>query len=248
MRSLRMAEYVLTDEDKNIIAKDMETDKTLLFIANPKNFKFSIGDILNCEELRYDGKTGKDVWKRREAGIGLPHRYKYVFENELGIGYVQRLSVNGGKLVEQPICVTKFDPRLTRFVVDQEYADHLLLAEPGETFDLKWDYKVKRKQREEMNKYNDSIKEKFTTQQEAAQLVSNLTPGTKFWMSTHGRKSPHHLEYEVAGILIDKFYPANTKLSYRVPAYGNSYMYDISVGQLMHHCVWLTKPRFKNEV
>src|SRR5690349_10099313 len=146
--------YDVTQEDRDTMARDMKTDRTLKHIANLSFYKFSVGDVLVREEKYHDYKNDKIEWKVRTDNNNIPYKYVYVFENELEVGYIRRLSVNGQKFVERPMCITGFDPLQTRFALDPEYADHMLLAVEGEEFDTKSRYAEAKKKREKIHRAN----------------------------------------------------------------------------------------------
>ena len=173
-----MANYVKTKEDLEIEAFDMRTNKALKYIRDVGFYKFNLGDIL----VREDNHS-KQGWKRKEASNGVPYRYVYLFENDLGVGYIRRMSVTGKHLVDKPICVVEFDPDTTRFILDPGYADHLLFGESEDNFDLKSDYAEAKKKREAIYKANLKIKEDFSSDALFKSFMDNLKVGDTLWIS-----------------------------------------------------------------
>lgn len=169
--------YEKTPVDLQIEQHDLETNMVLKHLRNLNAYKYNIGDVLIREDKTYD-----NTWKVHLAQCGLPYKYVYVFENELGVGYIRRMSINGSKFVEKPVCVVEFNPNKTRFRVDPAYLDHLLLAEEGEEFDFKTDYKNARKKRLAMYKANEKLREKIETEDEALAFMESLQPGDEIWM------------------------------------------------------------------
>lgn len=173
--------YVKDANDRRIESADMVYNKTLLYLRDVDNFKFNIGDILIRED--FWGET----WKLKSASCGLPYKYVYVFENELGVGYIRRLSINGTSFVDQATCVVDFDPRLVKFQLDPNYANNLLLGE-SDGFDLKLDYKEAKKRREAIHYKNEKLAEKTSSIAEIKTLLEKLKPGDSFWIGKSVRR------------------------------------------------------------
>lgn len=192
--------YEITQEDKDVMQHDLAHDRTLKYLRNLSFYKFSIGDVLIREEKTYSYKTNETSWETKIAGCDLPYKYVYVFENELGVGYIRRLSVNGRKFVEKPICVTEFDPDQTRFSLDPEYADHMLLANEDEEFDAKSRYNELKKKREALHRKNKKVSLRFENEAAAREWVLTLKPGDQFWYGygiSSIRKEPYFLHNTV---------------------------------------------------
>lgn len=168
-------EYTVTQDDLNIIKRDLATNRTLKHLKDLSFYKFSVGDVLVREDRGYDKQ-----WNVHTAACGLPYRYMYVFENELGVGYIRRLSVKGDHFVEFPICTVDFDPETTRFKVDPSYADQLLIGEDA-GFDPKGDYKAARKKKEAVYRANDKLREKLDTEAEVLAFLKKLKVGDQIW-------------------------------------------------------------------
>lgn len=174
--------YEITQEDKDVMLRDMQTDRTLKHLRNLSFYKFTVGDVLVREEkYRNYQATGKSEWKIRMASDNLAYKYVYVFENDLGVGYIRRLSVNGRKFVETPLCVTQFDPDETRFTLDPEYADHMLLASEDEEFDIKTRYAEAKKRREQVNRKNKKIAIQMPDEATAVAWMKTLKIGDEIW-------------------------------------------------------------------
>lgn len=176
--------YEITSEDQKIMAKDLANDRVLKHLRNLSFYKFAIGDVLIREEKfqKYDG-TGAAEWKVYIADCKIPYKYVYVFENELGVGYIRRLSVNGRKFVERPICITEFDPDRTRFLLDPEYADHMLLSSENEEFDTKSRYNEIKKKREQINRKNKKLRVQIDSVEQAIAWFKTLKIGDQVWVS-----------------------------------------------------------------
>lgn len=172
--------YDITLEDKQTMERDMQTDRTLKHLKNLSFYKFTIGDVLVREE-KYNNHDGKCEWKVRMADTNLAYKYVYVFENELGVGYIRRLSVNGRKFVERPMCITEFDPDQTRFSLDPEYADHMLLSAEDEEFDTKTRYADAKKKREQIHRKNKKIAVSLLDEAAAVAWMNTLKVGDQIW-------------------------------------------------------------------
>lgn len=175
--------YEITPEDRQVMEYDLKTDRVLKHLKNLSFYKFSIGDVLIREE-KYRNYGNADTlfeWKTKLADCGLPNKYVYVFENELGIGYIRRLSVNGRKYVDKPICVTEFDPDQTRFALDPEYADHMLLSSEDDEFDVKSRYDEIKKKREQIHRKNKKIRLDLQNETQAVEWMKTLKVGDQFW-------------------------------------------------------------------
>lgn len=167
--------YDITPEDQKQIEQDMNSNRTLKHLKDMSYFKFSIGDVL----VRQD-RYGEGEWKTYQIN-GTAPKYVYAFENELGVGYIRRLSVNGRRFVERSMCVIEFDPSTTRFVTDPDYTDHLMLAEEGEVFDPKVRYEELKKKREAINRKNEKLRIRFANEAEAIAWAKSLKAGDQFW-------------------------------------------------------------------
>lgn len=252
--------YEITQEDRDIMARDMQTDRTLKHIRNLSFYKFSIGDVLVRQSRRYiDGDRYE--WKTDIAGCNLPYKYVYVFENDLGVGYIRRLSVNGSKFVERPMCVTEFDPDQTQFIVDPEYADHLMLASEDEAFDTKSRYAEAKKKREKIHRQNKKLAMKFPDEAAVAEWMKTLKIGDQIWWGytvSHINKEPYYIN-EIA--LTE---PADWKKKYsthwHTPTFSpyikcstslnpsvNAYSNEMTASNLVNYLVFNQKPFFLEE-
>jgi len=173
--------YEITQEDKDVMLRDMQSDRTLKHLRNLSFYKFTIGDVLIREEKYHNYQADKSEWKVKMASDNLAYKYVYVFENDLGVGYIRRLSVNGRKFVETPLCVTQFDPDETRFSLDPEYADHMLLASEDEEFDTKSRYDEAKKKREQINRKNKKIAISIPDEAAALAWMATLKVGDQLW-------------------------------------------------------------------
>jgi hypothetical protein len=196
---------------------------------------------------KHDG-TGTFEWKTSVAGCDLPYKYVYVFENELEVGYIRRLSVNGRKFVERPICVTEFDPDQTRFALDPEYADHMLLSNEGEDFDTKSRYDELKKKREQIHRKNKKLRVQITDENDAVAWIKTLKVGDQVWWG-----------YSISNIYKEAYYVQSIDIKSQagqcsvrltnVPGGGTgAYGSNLYTGNLIQYSVFMQKPTFIEEV
>ncbi len=257
--------YDITQEDKHIMERDMKCDRALKHIRNLSFYKFTIGDVLIREDKFHNYKDGTTEWKVRLDSSNLPYKYVYVFENELGIGYIRRLSVNGRKFVETPVCVTQFDPDDTRFTLDPAYADHILLASEDEEFDTKSRYAEVKKKREQVNRKNKKIAVPMADEAAVLAWMNTLKVGDQLWYGysigniedkpyfVHEVVATQPLDWKPAfsyyGVK-DEFKPY-IKMAQHAPnttPTGYSYVNQMYVSNLLRRYVFNQRPTFFEEI
>lgn len=129
-----MIDYKKNKKDLQREKNDLESNKIMIYLKNKDKFKFSIGDILiqkipsNPVHAYSHGEDLKWVTVKANKIYDIPKRFLYAFENELGIGYIKQLSIDGKSFVSRLICLANIDPRYTTFEVDPEYSDCMLLG------------------------------------------------------------------------------------------------------------------------
>ena len=240
--------YDMTPEDHQVIARDLANDRTLKHLRNLSFYKFAVGDVLIREEKysKHDG-TGSFEWKTSIASGSLPYKYVYVFENELGVGYIRRLSVNGRMFVERPICTTEFDPDRTRFILDPEYADHMLLSNEGEDFDTKSRYDELKKKREQIHRKNKKIRIQFADEMQAVAWMKTLKVGDQIWWGysiSNIYKKPYFVQSVNIVPHIGQCYVELTSQPNNALAYAS----NIYANNLTRYSVFMQKPTFVDEV
>jgi hypothetical protein len=230
--------YQITPEDQTIMDRDMQSNRTLKHLKNKSIYKFSVGDVL----LRED-KYGAD-WKVQLADCGLPYKYVYVFENELSIGYIRRLSINGSKFVGAPTCVLEFDPTYTRFQPDPEYADHILLGSEDEEFDAQTRYLNLKKKREQINRKNKKARIQMNCLEDAIAWMKSLKVGDTFY---YGNSIGHiHKDvYYVTKVDID-IDPNRCNIMYSVNP--NFQGYRMNAYNAQHYSIFKDKPFYADEI
>jgi hypothetical protein len=253
------------------MARDMSTDKTLKHLRDMSFYKFAIGDVLVKQEKVHKWDQGNDVyeWKTSIAACGLPYKYVYLFENELNIGYIRRLSVNGRKFVDTPLCVTEFDPDYIRFELDPEYADHMLLSEEEDKFDTKSRYDAIKRRREQVNRKNKKMAVSLPDVAAAVDWMSKLKVGDQIWYG-HGITNIHKDPYFIHEInLVEppdwkaqqaklgygswshQVFEPYLKISTQAPNGSNmptGYNNSLSANSLTSYVVFAQRPTFVEEI
>jgi len=143
------------DEKKE--ENDLNTDPTLMFLANIHAYKFNVGDILIKKHLMWDDEGEKKVLITETDNIGAPVKYVYAFENKLGVGYIKKLKNDGkGPNRSNPTCITKVVQRDEMLQLDPDYCEHLLLSH-DEDFKYNARYESIKAFREEALKKNEAL-------------------------------------------------------------------------------------------
>lgn len=248
--------YEITAEDRQIMEHDLANDRTLKHLRNLTFYKFSPGDVLIREELCYAPNSSEKKWRVETGSGNLPLKFVYVFENELGIGYIRRMSVSGDRLVERPMCVTEFDPDKTRFKLDPEYADHMLLAAEGDEFDMSERYRAMKKRREAVHRRNKKKMVQLATTGDVINWMKTLKIGDQIWIGYNIggiHKDPYtikEIHFSTAGVKP----PANTwgytpEQDYLVTTSGGSaYNSTFYASNLTRYYVFTERPEFADEI
>lgn len=238
--------YLVTQDDLNTMEHDLHNDRTLKHLKDLSFYKFTIGDVLIRQE-RYRNSTGEHEWKTKLADCGIANKYVYVFENELGIGYIRRLSVNGRKFVDRATCVTEFDPDLTRFSLDPEYADHMLLSEENAEFDAKSRYDEIKKKREQINRQNKKLRLDIQTEDQAIEWLKNVNIGDTVWFG-YSIGNINKYPYSVDSKNINVSNPARSSIILRNSAYPQSYGQTFNVNSVLRYNIFTSRPIFMDEI
>lgn len=170
-------DYKKTPEDLARERSDLNTSPIMRFLKNRDQYTFNIGDIL-IKETRWDSK-GK--WEISKTAIGGIKKYMYVFENELGIGYIKQLKVDGTGFTTNISCVANYDPETVRLSLDPDYADHLLIGE--NEFNYNDDYLRKKEFRQEAIKRNRSLVVNTRNEETRMAWYHSLKDGDTIWAS-----------------------------------------------------------------
>jgi hypothetical protein len=171
-----MIKYEKTPDDISREKSDLKSSPIMRFLRNQEYFKFNIGDVL-IKQTRWGSERD---WKTDQTGVGSPKKFIYVFENELGIGYVKQLKVDGTGFTSNLVCMANFEIETTRFTLDPEYVDHILL-DGDEGFAYNKDYLHKREFRDEAIKRNKLLLVKTGSAKKTIAWFDTLKVGDTFW-------------------------------------------------------------------
>lgn len=117
--------YEKTAADDDRERSDLRTNPVMRFLKNQEYYRFNVGDIvLKQTRWSYNGD-----WETALTAVGAPRKFMYVFENDLGIGYIKQLKVDGSGFTSGLQCTANFDPDTTRLVLDPDFVDHMLVGE-----------------------------------------------------------------------------------------------------------------------
>lgn len=175
-------EYVKTADDAEREQSDIKTCPIQRYMKNQDQFRFNIGDILIKSTKWYGGM--REWHTECTAGTGTPTKFMYVFENELGIGYIKQLKVDGTGFTNSLICTSNFDPDNVKLMLDPDYVDHILLG-GDEEFQYNSDYLDKKAFRLEAAAKNKKLL--IGTQSVKTRLVwfHGLKVGDIFWCGSN---------------------------------------------------------------
>lgn len=170
----------LTDAENQQVQNALESNNVRRWFINRDKMKFEIGDIIVKHTRRWSRDTGTDVWtiENINSDNKMAQRYVYVFEDEYGIGYMKQLRVANGSLGKELFCMTDFDFDYTRFEVDPEYAEHVLL---DAEFDIKKIHKQSLAARKIIIKMNRKIGRRPNTIKEFNDVADKMSVGNTFW-------------------------------------------------------------------
>lgn len=175
-----MIKYDKTKSDAERERDDLRRSPIMRFLKHQDWFRFNIGDVLVKQTKRYSPDGEPEQWHTDKlVGNGAPRKYVYVFENELGIGYLKQLRVDGSGFTSQLICTVNFDPENTRFQLDPDYVDHMLVGEDG--FQYNKEYLDKKNYRVEAIKENTKNLVNTRTAHKLVGWFHGLKIGDTFW-------------------------------------------------------------------
>lgn len=175
--------YEMTKEDKQRIESDLQHNTVIRFLRQQENNKFNIGDILVKETRVHEYKIPVEdqKWAVHKTPIGAPVKYMYVHENEYSVGYVKQLRADGTGFTSSTTCLANIDLDSTRFVLDPEYADHLMLN-PDEKFEYNNIHASRKQFREEAMAKNRKQCVSIGSAKKAEDFLKTLKIGDELWM------------------------------------------------------------------
>ncbi len=174
-----MSQRELTDEEKKFIKAQQDSSPVVKFFRTKNDINFSVGDFLIKVNRRND-EYGGHKWEPETIShvSAQPKRFVCIHEDEYGIKYLKPLT-SMGKELPNVIQLTEAND-WTRYVVDPEFAEHIILGEESE-----FDFSEKRKQdkarRDAITKKNKKIAERIRFIEQADALIVSLKPGSKIW-------------------------------------------------------------------
>ena len=169
--------YEKTALDAHRERNDMAQNPIMLFLKHKEQFRFNVGDIL-VKEVNFNGNQEPENWQVEKNHIGSPQKFMYVFENELGIGYLKQLRVDGSGLTANLICTANFNPKTTRLKLDPDFVDHMMVGE-GE-FCYNADYLRRSAFRKEAMKKNSKLLIRTVSVKEVCKWLKSLKVGDEF--------------------------------------------------------------------
>lgn len=174
-------EFKLSKEEQKELSSRVESNQFHRYLKNKSSMAFEVGDVLIKTCLRYV-EIDKYSWKAESVSYDnpMPQRYVYVFEDEYGIGYLKQLKVSTGTLGIGLFCLTDFDYTNTKFEVDPEYAEHVLL---DANFDIKLLHKKSLEARKIVSQMNRKIGVRCKTLAEFNAFFDSLNIGDSYWVA-----------------------------------------------------------------
>lgn len=138
---------------------------------------FQVGDFVIKMNKNY-----QDKWKVETIShvSDIPKRFICIHEDEYGIKYLKQLTSMGDEL---PLIIQLTDiNEWTRYQVDPEYAEHIMLSD-GEDFTFADKRKEEKARREQITRKNKKISTKTNDLDLIDQIFKDLKSGDKFWFS-----------------------------------------------------------------
>lgn len=114
---------VFSARDLEVIKHNARYNPVCIYLRNKENLQFNVGDILIRQYVNYDDKVEVD-----KLNSGAPRKYLYAFEDDCGMGYVKMFKADN-KLSEVAVPLTEFNLDRDKFILDPEYADHIMIGD-----------------------------------------------------------------------------------------------------------------------
>lgn len=175
----------LTKEQLKQLDASIKSNKVCSWLEQKESMKFEIGDVLIKNIQRYDYESAdedKYYWAPENINSDnkMNQRYVYIYETPTGVGFIKKLRVSDGTLGEELFCLADFDYSSTRFEVDPEYAEHMLL---DANFDIRDIHKKSLEARKIVTKMNRKIGVKPKTLKEYNEFYEGLAKKAEFWLA-----------------------------------------------------------------
>jgi|GEM_PF-6481285 len=174
----------LSQKDKDSIKYQDENNAIVRYLRNQDHLRFQIGDVLVRQKKSWR-QTDKEVWETETVSSvsKAPKKFVYVAENQYGVGYIKQLKANGKGFTEgDVICLANIEFGYTRYVVDPDFQDHMLLDGDQTKFEYNTTFKEDRARRQSILKDNKKLLEPTTTALDIENIVKKLVPGDQLWV------------------------------------------------------------------
>jgi hypothetical protein len=178
----------LTDSDKKKFEAEATFNPVIRYLKNQDNLRFNIGDILIRETLTskfnpHSGSWDSAAWciSTVSSVSNAPKKFMYVYENEYGVGYIKQLKASGDGFTDYYACLANTDPTNTRYKVDPDYADHMLINGNSDDYKPSEAFEEDKKRRLEIKEYNKSLLRKVGNHKEVNDLMDSLKVGDQLW-------------------------------------------------------------------
>jgi hypothetical protein len=169
--------YEKTVDDRAREISDIKRNPICRFLKNQEVFRFNVGDVV----IKQKRDTMDKEWETEVIpGVKSPRKFMYVFENEVDVGYLKPLRVDGTGFTTELVCAANFNPDYVRFVLDPDFVDHMLIGD--EDFEYNKSYLNKRAYREEAIKNNKKILVHTRSTKKRTEWINSLKVGDEFWM------------------------------------------------------------------
>jgi hypothetical protein len=175
--------FKLESSDHKKFSHDLATNPIMKFLKHREELRFSVGDVLIKQTTRWVPHGAEREWANETVSSvsNAPKKYVYVYENEFGIGYIRQLKADGSGFTTYWCCLANIDPDTTRFIVDPEYAEHLLLSENGDDYNYNAQFLQDKAKRTEILKHNKALLEDVSSPANTNDVLRKLVPGQTFW-------------------------------------------------------------------
>jgi hypothetical protein len=259
----------LTREQEEEIENALESNSVRRWLKQKDNMKFEIGDVLLKYSLRTDYQTKKQSWipENINSDNKLAQRYVYIYEDEFGIGYLKQLRVANGTLGKELYCLTDYDFSTTKFEVDPEYAEKVLL---GGEFNIKEIRNASLEGRKIVTKMNRKIGKKGKTLQDFNDMFDSLKAGDIFWTTQDytGRWTEEHQITKITKISINDLEkendwtwrhwkhlakecgietPINSSYTYKIDTTGTYSKRDYMIVEFLHKVLYFAQKPAQEE-
>jgi hypothetical protein len=192
-----MLKYTKSKDDKQHEERDLKGSPVMRYLRNQEALKFNVGDIVVKQTGYQKDAAGNQIWKTDTTPIGAPKKFMYVFENELGVGYIKQLKADGTGFTSFLQCVANFDCEYTRLALDPDFVDHMLIGDSGDQFQYNALHAAKKLRRKEAMDKNRKIILNMKAKEEW--FNNDAKAGDRFWYA-HSHKELHKNEYEIIAV------------------------------------------------